>query len=524
MFDDELNSNPNLRRDKGKTDLAEDYSSAADGHYRSQPVNIENSRSTSVPDGHNQSSYLNCTACIPNSSFSGLHRTLRVFKSSKLKSLPRSFLTWFTERTTRVSLSSKNYDYLKKVISESGSLPRCFQRRYPSAGLVPKDSARYINQLDNSECRLQSYDNSQLTEIVGVVTQIYGSSIVGSAKKYKLYKFVMDDGRGSTGSTIFEKENFFQSTILLDALDTLEAALLNTGDTSTFAGALGYSVIDLTFDSNTLVPRITSWAVSELYTHSDHQAIVFEIATARPPRPTMRQSCKWNARTLDTECLSAMMANAAVPPGPTEEMATRAHGRHYQCMRRVYGQVKWTTPSLHGVLVDKRDRRPPAMPPQDVSCALPSRPVSTYAGANYATRSTRTQPIEFSSSSRMIGFPDNPLLHGLESYGVRSFRQSKVRFIRMQKSDLDRKREPAHRLRSFLSLVLLGGCARTDARGLECSCNLLWYILMSFSISSRTNFSFMPIKPRAEKPLFFTKIIFLDHLLPMNSRFKFLEE
>ncbi|CAB0035076.1 unnamed protein product [Trichogramma brassicae] len=112
-------------------------------------------------------------------------------------------------------------------------------------------------------------------------------------------------------------------TILLDALATLEAALLNTGDTPTFTGALGYSVIDLTFASDTLAPRITSWAVSELYTHSDQQAIVFEIETARPPRPTTRQSCKWNARTLDTESLSDMKANAAVPPGPTEEMATR---------------------------------------------------------------------------------------------------------------------------------------------------------------------------------------------------------
>ncbi|XP_023315674.1 uncharacterized protein LOC111693878 [Trichogramma pretiosum] len=114
-----------------------------------------------------------------------------------------------------------------------------------------------------------------------------------------------------------------RGTILLNALATLEAALLNTGDTPTFAGALGYSVIDLTFASDTLAPRITSWAVSELYTHSDHQAIVFEIANIRPPRPTTRQSCKWNAGTLDTECFSVTMANAAVPPGPTEEMATR---------------------------------------------------------------------------------------------------------------------------------------------------------------------------------------------------------
>ncbi|CAB0034123.1 unnamed protein product, partial [Trichogramma brassicae] len=114
-----------------------------------------------------------------------------------------------------------------------------------------------------------------------------------------------------------------RATTLLDALAPLEAVLLNTGNTPTFTGALGYSVVDLTFASDTLASQVTSWAVSELYMHSDHQAIVFEIEIAGPPRPATRQSCKWNARSLDTGCLTDMMASATVPPEPTEEMATR---------------------------------------------------------------------------------------------------------------------------------------------------------------------------------------------------------
>ncbi|CAB0040007.1 unnamed protein product [Trichogramma brassicae] len=109
-----------------------------------------------------------------------------------------------------------------------------------------------------------------------------------------------------------------RATTLLDALAPLEAVLLNTGNTPTFTGALGYSVVDLTFASDTLASQVTSWAVSELYTHSDHQAIVIEIEIAGPPRPATRQSCKWNARSLDTKCLTAMIAGAAVPPGSTE--------------------------------------------------------------------------------------------------------------------------------------------------------------------------------------------------------------
>ncbi|CAB0044084.1 unnamed protein product [Trichogramma brassicae] len=42
-----------------------------------------------------------------------------------------------------------------------------------------------------------------------------------------------------------------RGTALLDVLATLEAALLNT---PTFTGALSYSVIDLTFASDTLAP------------------------------------------------------------------------------------------------------------------------------------------------------------------------------------------------------------------------------------------------------------------------------
>uniref|UniRef100_A0ABD2X763 Endonuclease/exonuclease/phosphatase domain-containing protein n=1 Tax=Trichogramma kaykai TaxID=54128 RepID=A0ABD2X763_9HYME len=61
-----------------------------------------------------------------------------------------------------------------------------------------------------------------------------------------------------------------RATALLDAFATLEVVLLNTGDTPTFSGPMGYSVIDLTFASDTLAPLITSWAVSKLYTGRDH--------------------------------------------------------------------------------------------------------------------------------------------------------------------------------------------------------------------------------------------------------------
>ncbi|CAB0038006.1 unnamed protein product [Trichogramma brassicae] len=91
-----------------------------------------------------------------------------------------------------------------------------------------------------------------------------------------------------------------------------------------------------------------------------------------------------------------MMANAAVPPGPTEEMATRlmtaitsacdaymakSSGRRRRCTGE---QARSPTSGAHACEREGSPREhvvgqmkaPPkrAMPPQDVSCALPSRP------------------------------------------------------------------------------------------------------------------------------------------------------
>ncbi|CAB0029846.1 unnamed protein product [Trichogramma brassicae] len=114
-----------------------------------------------------------------------------------------------------------------------------------------------------------------------------------------------------------------RASILLDSLALLDAVLLNTGDVPTFNGRQGSSIVDLTFVCETLAPRVKSWTVSEWYTHSDHQAILFEIEDTRTTtRPSTRQSYRWNARTLDADGFSATVSSALVAPGTAEEMAT----------------------------------------------------------------------------------------------------------------------------------------------------------------------------------------------------------
>ncbi|CAB0038989.1 unnamed protein product [Trichogramma brassicae] len=85
----------------------------------------------------------------------------------------------------------------------------------------------------------------------------------------------------------------------------------------------GSSIVDLTFVCETLTPRVLSWTVSGLYTHSDHQAIVFEIGDdGASSRPSTRRSYRWNARTLDVDRFSAVVSGASVAPGTAEDMAS----------------------------------------------------------------------------------------------------------------------------------------------------------------------------------------------------------
>ncbi|CAB0041120.1 unnamed protein product [Trichogramma brassicae] len=114
-----------------------------------------------------------------------------------------------------------------------------------------------------------------------------------------------------------------RATILLDSLALLDAVLLNTGDVPTFNGRQGSSIVDLTFVCETLTPRVLSWTVSGLYTHSDHQAIVFEIEDDEASsRPSTRQSYRSNARTLDVDRFSAAVSSASVAPGTAKDMAS----------------------------------------------------------------------------------------------------------------------------------------------------------------------------------------------------------
>ncbi|XP_068148345.1 uncharacterized protein [Drosophila tropicalis] len=92
---------------------------------------------------------------------------------------------------------------------------------------------------------------------------------------------------------------------LLDAFATLNISLLNVGNTHTYNKAGRGSVIDLTFASPCLA-RSAQWAVSDIYTHSDHFAIVCSIKSC-PPAHTPTTFYSRAPSTLSEEALFTMM-------------------------------------------------------------------------------------------------------------------------------------------------------------------------------------------------------------------------
>lgn len=77
------------------------------------------------------------------------------------------------------------------------------------------------------------------------------------------------------------------------------------------------SIIDVTFATKSMALRIKSWKVNELYAHSDHHAITFEVYNYKYTRKQRR----WNTRSLDKESFIAVMESNNALQGNLDDMA-----------------------------------------------------------------------------------------------------------------------------------------------------------------------------------------------------------
>lgn len=103
---------------------------------------------------------------------------------------------------------------------------------------------------------------------------------------------------------------------VLEALARLELVLLNHGNVDTFSKGGCGSKVDITFASPAL-SRLMHWKVADVYTHSDHRALIYE--TRMPIRFHLSQAARkaqekgWKVKELDMEMLDFMVNNIEAP-------------------------------------------------------------------------------------------------------------------------------------------------------------------------------------------------------------------
>uniref|UniRef100_A0ABD2X125 Endonuclease/exonuclease/phosphatase domain-containing protein n=1 Tax=Trichogramma kaykai TaxID=54128 RepID=A0ABD2X125_9HYME len=165
------------------------------------------------------------------------------------------------------------------------------------------------------------------------VQRIYAPPRLSHEEFIGLLNNIVDEARGKTPVLVASDFNAWatewgsretkpRGRALLNALATLDVLLLNTGSEPTFVGEQGESVIDLTFASVSLYNRVGSWRVSDVYTSSDHKAIVYEIlleknqGVGRAPAGNRR----WSARTLDGDSFAEIVSSMKIRSGSAENM------------------------------------------------------------------------------------------------------------------------------------------------------------------------------------------------------------
>ena len=110
---------------------------------------------------------------------------------------------------------------------------------------------------------------------------------------------------------------------LLEAFTALDLVLANNNLAPTFMRNGNISFIDLTFTSDSLAPRNSTWCVSDSFTYSDHQAIVFEVDLPGQQHQVNTYCRGWNAKSFDREAFIVMMEERMVLTGSPEVKASQ---------------------------------------------------------------------------------------------------------------------------------------------------------------------------------------------------------
>lgn len=107
---------------------------------------------------------------------------------------------------------------------------------------------------------------------------------------------------------------------LLEAFCPLDITLANKGSTSTFRKNGYHSVIDVTFVSSRIAKQNMNWRVSEHYTHSDHQALIYDICDVNKAKSSLRKCTRkgWLTKAFDEELFCELLRDTTLPAGGAE--------------------------------------------------------------------------------------------------------------------------------------------------------------------------------------------------------------
>lgn len=114
-----------------------------------------------------------------------------------------------------------------------------------------------------------------------------------------------------------------RGSTLLETTDRLRVTIANTGNTPTFRRNGASSIIDVTFTSNVLAQNM-DWHVSERFTFSDHQAILFNVEPRRisTNRSYVGKRKSYVLKDFDKQLFGDIFASAEPRPGNAFEKAS----------------------------------------------------------------------------------------------------------------------------------------------------------------------------------------------------------
>lgn len=104
-------------------------------------------------------------------------------------------------------------------------------------------------------------------------------------------------------------------------MTTLDVVLLNSGETPTFTRGDASSIVDLTFVSSSLTRGSYYWKVMDIYTASDHSAILWEISNGQNPRRENRptNTTGWKVKSFDPAAFVVVLDGESIITGNAEE-------------------------------------------------------------------------------------------------------------------------------------------------------------------------------------------------------------